>query len=234
MLPFRRTRTFTLLATLAAAACSTDPTNPAIDARARFVNASPDAPSLEVLFDGQTVVSALESQAFTPYLIVNAGTPALTMRRAGTADPPVLTASPTLAAGSDYTVVALGLFASIQSLVLTDDNSIPTAGTVRLRGLHVAPSGSGFDVYITAPGADLAGAQPTFSALAFGNATAYTTLSPGQYQIRLTQPGQKVVEVDGGNFSFAGREVHSIFILDAAGGGTPLGVAAVVDASTGV
>jgi hypothetical protein len=232
-LPHRLNLLGPLLIAALGASCSSDPADPAVDARARFVNASPDSPPLDVLFDGLTVITGLESLRFTSYLIVNAGTPVLSMRPTG-GTALVLETSATFVAGADYTVVAVGALASIEALVLTDDNSLPAPGTARLRSLHVAPSATSLDVYVTAPGADLAGVQPTFSGLTLKAVSAYSVVDAGEYQIRLTEAGTKTVVADAGNFTFAGREVHSLYILDAPGGGLPLGVAALTDASTGV
>jgi hypothetical protein len=142
----------------------------------------------------------------------------------------VLETTPTFVAGGAYTVLAVGPFASIEPLVLTDDNAAGDAGTARLRALHVAPSGATLDVYVTAPGADLATSQPAIPALSFKSASAYVSLPAGQYQIRLTQSGAKTVELDAGTFTFGGGEVHSVYILDTAGGGTPLTVTSLRDA----
>jgi hypothetical protein len=219
-----------LLAAGTAGGCSNDPAGTPVDASVRFVNASPDSPPLDVLFDGGTVVQALGSGQPTVYLTVNAGSPTITIRQTGTQDA-LVQATPTLSIGGAYTLVAMGPFASLEAAVLTDDNTIPGTGNTRLRGVHAAASAAALDVYITAPGADLAVTQPAFSALAFRGVSPYISLAAGQYQIRLTLAGTKTVEHDAGSdFTFGSREVHSVYILET--GPTPLSIAAVLDAAS--
>lgn len=220
-----------LVAAGLAGGCSNDAVGTPVDASVRFVNASPDSPPLDVLFDGGTVVQALGSGQLTVYLTVNAGSPTIALRPTG-AQADVFQTTPTLSIGGAYTVVAMGPFASIEGAVLTDDNTIPGTGNTRLRGVHAAASAAALDVYITAPGADLAAAQPAFSALAFRGVSSYVSLAAGQYQIRLTLAGTKTVEHDAGNFTFGSREVHSVYILDPTTGPTPLSIATVLDAAS--
>jgi len=230
-MPFNRRLIATIALCSVAGACSDDVTDPSIDARARFVNASPDAPALDVLIGTANVVEALGALRFTAYLIVNAGSPTITMRPTGGGAGAAVQATPTVEASHDYSVLAVGPFAALELLVLTDDNSAPTSGNVRIRALHVAPSGGPVDVYVTAPGASLDAAQPTFASLSFKSVSAYESVAIGTYQIRLATAGTKTIEADAGNFTFSAGEVHTIFISDAPGGGTPLGVTAIVDAA---
>ncbi len=220
-----------LVAAAVAVGCSNDPVSTPVDVSVRFVNASPDSPPLDVLFDGSTVVQALGSGQLTAYLIVNAGSPTIAMRPTGVQDA-VFQVTPTLTVGGAYTVLAMGPFASIEGAVLTDDNTIPGTGNVRLRGVHAAAGAAALDVYITAPGAELAAAQPAFSALSFKDVSPYVSLAAGQYQIRLTLAGTTTVEHDAGNFTFGSREVHSVYILGPPTGATPLSIAAVLDAAS--
>lgn len=75
---------------------------------------------------------------------------------------------------------------------LSDDRSVDSdRGQVRI--IHLANGAPNVDVYITAPGVDIAGRVPTLSNVAFGTIsgglTDYQSLTPGQYQIRVTQTG---------------------------------------------
>ncbi|MGH7517427.1 MAG: DUF4397 domain-containing protein [Gemmatimonadales bacterium] len=222
---------FIVAAGVAASSCSNDVSDPSAEARVRFINASPDSPPLDILFDGLNALQDLGAGELTVYLTVNAGSPVLTMRPSGGSD--VAQTTPAFAAGGNYTVLATGLFAALQALVLTDDNTIPSADMVRLRVVHVAPSSGALDVYVTTPGADLASVQPVSAGVSFRGVADYVSLPAGQYQIRVTQAGTQTLERDAGTFSLNGSEVHSVFILDAPGGGTPPSVAAVRDAVPG-
>jgi len=129
-------------------------------AQIRFVHAATDAPNVDVVVDGATVLSNVPFGAASDYLPVDAGNRQLQVRPAGSSTA-VIDANQDLEDGSDYTVIASGLVANISALALRDDNAVPAAGQIRLRVVHGAPSAPAVDVYVTAPGADLNAATPT-------------------------------------------------------------------------
>lgn len=75
------------------------------------------------------------------------------------------------------------------------------------------------DVYITAPGADLAGATARMS-LDTGVPTYSTFLyfAPGQLQVRFTTRGTKTVVAQAGPIAFAAGDARAVVIRRAAGG----------------
>jgi hypothetical protein len=118
-------------------------------------------------------------------------------------------------------VIASGLAADIEPLVLEDDNSAPAAGNVRVRAVHGAPSAPAVDIYITAPGADLSTETPTLSNVQFRGASDYIEAPAGDYQVRVTPAGTKTVVIDSGTLGLASGQVRTAVAVDAAGGGGP-------------
>ena len=94
------------------------------------------------------------------------------MNAAGTTTT-VIDADLTLSGRTDYTVIASGLVAAIEPIVLEDDNSAPAAGNVKVRAIHGAPSAPAVDIYVTAPGADLETETPALAT--WSSATSPTT-----------------------------------------------------------
>jgi len=145
--------TYLLAVSAVTAACSDDDnTGPTPDgeARVRVVHASPDAPDVDVLVDDATVLSDVPYLAASDYLAVPAGDRNVKVNAAGTTTT-VIDADVSLMDGTDYTVIASGLAADIEPLVLVDDNSAPAAGNVKVRAVHGAPS---------APTVDLSSQRP--------------------------------------------------------------------------
>jgi hypothetical protein len=215
------TSSLALIVAILGTACSDgDTTGPSAGSRVRVVHASPDAPAVDVLVDGTRVLSNVPYATASDYLAVAAGSRALEVNAAGTATT-VIDADLTLADGADYTVLASGLLADIEPIVARDDNTAPASGNVRLRVIHGAPSAPAVDLYVTAPGVDLATATATLSNVPFGAVSDYLEVPAGTYQVRVTPAGTKTVVIDTGSFTLASGQVRTAIAIDAPGGGAP-------------
>ena len=227
-----RTRFLALSAVLlasGAAACSDDSsTNPTPQARLRVVHASPDAPAVDVLVDGAVVLNDVPFEAASGYLAVPAGARNVQVRASGTTTV-VIDVTPTLVAGTDYTVLAVGPVASIEPLLLTDENTPPAAGNAKVRLVHASPTAGLVDIYITAPGADISVATPALANVDFKAASPYVTAPAGDYQVRVTAAGTKTVALDTGTLTLGAGQIRTGIALDAPGGGLPVGAVVLAD-----
>jgi hypothetical protein len=222
--------TLLLAAGALTAACSDegDNTGPEGGARVRVVHASPDAPAVDVLLDDAEVLGGVPYLAASAYLDAPAGSRNLKVNAAGTATT-VINADLNLVDGTDYTVIAAGPVQSIEPLVLQDDNSAPASGNARVRAIHGAPSAPAVDIYVTAPGADLAGATPLLTSVGFGDVADYLEVPAGDYQVRVTPAGSKTVVIDSGTLTLASGEVRTAIAVDAVGGGAPFDLLVLAD-----
>jgi hypothetical protein len=221
--------TLLLAATALTAACDDDDnTGPEGEARVRVVHASPDAPSVDVLLDDAEVLSDVPYLAASDYLAASADDHNLKVNAAGTATT-VIDADVTLADGTDYTVIASGLVAEITPIVLVDDNSTPAAGNARVRAIHGAPGAPAVDIYVTAPGADLEAAVPVLTGVAFGDVADYLEVPAGDYQVRVTPVGTKVLAIDSGALTLESGQVRTAIAVDAPGGGAPFDILLLAD-----
>jgi hypothetical protein len=221
--------TLLLAATALTAACDDDDnTGPEGEARVRVVHASPDAPSVDVLLDDAEVLSDVPYLAASDYLAASADDHNLKVNAAGTATT-VIDADVTLADGTDYTVIASGLVAEITPIVLVDDNSTPAAGNARVRAIHGAPGAPAVDIYVTAPGADLEAAVPVLTGVAFGDVADYLEVPAGDYQVRVTPVGTKVLAIDSGALTLESGQVRTAIAVDAPGGGAQFDILLLAD-----
>jgi hypothetical protein len=214
--------TLLLAAGALTAACDDDEgnTGPESQARVRIVHASPDAPAVDVLVDDAEVLSGVPYRTASDYLELSDGEHNLKVNAAGTATT-VIDADVELEDGADYTVIAGGLLEAIEPIVLVDDNGAPAAGSVRIRAVHGAPSAPAVDVYVTAPGADLASATPALTAVQFGDVADYLEAPAGDYQVRVTAAGTKTVVIDSGALTLASGQIRTAIAVEATGGGAP-------------
>ena len=198
-----------------------DKTGPNGTAQVRVVHASPDAPGVDVLVDNSVVLNGVTYKQASSYLDVPAGSRNIKVQAAG-GGAVVINADAAVARGNAYTVIATGLLANIEPLVLADDLTAPAAGNIKVRLVHGAPGVGNVDIYVTAPGADLAGATPTLTSVPFQGASDYLEVPAGDYRVRVTAAGTKTVALDTGTLTLASGQIRTAIAVEAPGGGAPL------------
>jgi Domain of unknown function (DUF4397) len=189
-------------------------------AQLRVVHASPDAPNVDVLVDGKTVLTNVAYETASNYLTVGAGSRKIEVRATGTSQD-VISATVSLSRNNHYTVLAVDKLANITPLVLTDDNTPPASGQIKLRLVHASPTAGPVDIYVEAPGAGVTG-SPTLTNVAFKTASSYLAVPAGSYEVYITPTGTKTVALDSGSLSLSAGQIRTAVALDAPGGGTPL------------
>jgi len=239
-----RFRVFALLSAAAAlSACGTDEVGPTgfeptqLTGRFRFVHAISGTTPVNVTVDGVPAgvslvyagtapTTALPNPGVAPapptlYYAAYAGTRQFAVRRTADTSVHLVDAAVPIAANTDHTVIAVGSATAATALVLTDNNAAPAAGNVKIRAVN-ATAAANVDVYITAPGADIATMAPTFAGLAPRTASAYLERTAGAIQVRFTTAGTKTVVRDVLLGTVAAGAIRSVVLLEAAAGGTPL------------
>ncbi len=187
----------------------------------RLLHASPDAPDVDVLVDGAAALTAVPYQGGAGYLPLTPGRRNLQVAPAGTTTA-VIDVTPDLLVGRKYTAIALGRVASIEALLLEDDPTPVAAGEVRVRVVHAAPGVAAVDVYVTAPGADLALATPTLDDVVFKDASGQLTLPAGDYQVRITAGAGGAPVYDSGPVTLPGGADLCVAAAETTEGASPV------------
>ena len=203
--------------------------NPIQEARVRVLHSSPDAPSVDVLVDGQVVLTSVPFKASSPYLTVPAGARNLRVRASANPSLVVIDVTPTLAASTDYTVIARNLVASIEPWLLIDDNTAPATGEIKLRLVHSAPGAPAVDIYVTTPGADLGISTPVLTDVPYAAASNYLTAPAGTYQVRICPANTTTVAIDSGALTLTAGQIRTAVAVDNPGGGSPFGAVVLAD-----
>lgn len=152
----------------------------------RVLHLSPDAPNVDVLLgtteaNKTTILSDVAFRGVSPYLPVATGNYFIdVVPTAGGA--PVIDVNNLAINGSTfYSVAAVNVLASIEPLVLIDDNTInPTQA--RLRVVHASPNAPAVDIAVDGLGTVLSNVN-------FKDASNYLQVPGGSYTIRVLQAG---------------------------------------------
>jgi len=220
-----------LAATAAVGACSDDEGEsftPTGDAHIRVVNAATNVPTLDVLLNSTQIADNVAYGQGTSYTSVAGGTPNLviTTDDATGAAVELLNEPFPVTEGATYTMVISGSAETgVSPFAIPDDNAAPAAGQAKFRVLNFAASApAAVDVFVTAPGADLSTATPTFSAVSVGDFTSYVSLPPGTYQVRVAPQLSREAVFDAGTIQLNDGDSRTAIAIDAPAGGEPFGV----------
>ncbi|PYY09675.1 MAG: hypothetical protein DMG69_09215 [Acidobacteria bacterium] len=187
------------------------------NANIRLLNATPDEASLSLLVDGKSVASVSYGTA-SGYMSVSSGSRHLQVEPAGTSNP-LIDVTATANSSSNLTLISLNYSFNISNVVLTDDNSAPSSGNFKLRIINASPGLSAQDVYVEPPNTNIGSLSPTISNLALGTASSYSVLTPGNYEVYFTSPGQKFINLDTGVLSFSAGQIRTLVALNGQSGG---------------
>jgi Domain of unknown function (DUF4397) len=186
--------------------------------RLRVMNAVVDEPSLDVLVDGNTTSSNLAYGTSTGYQSVSSGSRHLQIEPSGSSTT-LVDQMITFNSGTDTTILAANFSFSLSTVVLSDDNSAPTSGKVKMRFVNAAPDLGPADVYIVSPGTDITTLSPSISSLGFGSASEYQNMTAANYEIISTVATQKIPQIDSGSLSLAAGQIRTFVSLNSPAGG---------------
>lgn len=216
-----------VLASFAVVGCDSDDDddNSLMDAKIRVLHASPDAPAVDVLVDGNIVLSDVPYKAASGYLNLTAGQHNIKVNAAGT-DTTVIEVDSMFESDKKYTVIASDYLSNISPLLVTDNTAAPGSGNVKVRVVHGNPAAAAVDVYVTAPDADLTGVEPTLTNVPFQAISDFLEIPAGDYQIRVTLTGNMNVIYDSGTLALGSGGELTIVAVKAIMGASPLNLLA--------
>ncbi len=132
------------------------------------------------------------------------------------------TLAPTLGKDAHYTILAYDSGGALRTAVLGEDIAAPVAGTVALRVFDAATDAGAIDVYVTDPAVDIAtltSPSLTFPASTSLQTSAFVSIAPGTYRIRVTGAGNPSdVRLDVASVTLTSQEVASLLLTPTSGG----------------
>jgi len=193
--------------------------------RVRVIHASADTPAVDIFVDGQKAVTGLAFTKDTGYVSLPAGShdvKVFVSPSNGTGTP-ALQATLQVAAGKDYTVLAMDEVSksTLKLLPLEDNNTLPAAGQAHVRLVHASPDAPAVDVSVAGTNTKL------FTNVAYGSVGTYTPAPAGTYNldVKVASSGQTVKSITG--LQLRDRGVYTVV---ATGPAANLQVLALLDA----
>lgn len=215
---------FALLLTLFLAgsmgACSSDGGSDSSSTTAptiRLVNLT-SANDLNLTVDSTGYGGSTASGTGTAYSSLSAATYSIFVSSASGLLSTSATSSVTLSADTDYSVVAYERGGQIKVLMITETTTDPSTGFALLTVNNADADAGNLDVYIVAPGTDVADLSPTFS-VAASNSSLSNSVTAGTYDIVVTASGRPTdVRLRLPGIQLIGSEVANLVLTPTSGG----------------
>jgi Domain of unknown function (DUF4397) len=174
----------------------------------RLAHFSPDTPQVDVYLSAfgkpgePTILRGVGYGAVSPYQRVDVGSYTVAMRGAGApaTDPPVISTTVQVGAGTASTVAGMGRKAALKLVTLNDDLAAPQNGQSKVRVINAAMTNPKVD------GVDVAG-QKLAAGLAFAETTGYTAVPAGQTTVAIGTVKRPETLAEGGTYTLVVKDV---------------------------
>ena len=184
----------------------------------RIINASPDAPGLDIYQNSTAIAYNLGFGTITSYVPIDPGTYTPTATVAGTKQ--ILSSSKTtFITASQYTVLIGNVAASLQQLTLKDQSQAAPSGQIALRFIDQATRIAAVDIYLIPSGSKLTDVTPLYTNLSFGVNTGYLNIPVGTYSLVMVPTGTiptstTVATYTGPQVTYTTGSASTIILID--------------------
>lgn len=180
---------------------------PRAAATLRVVQASPGAPDVDVLLDGQPLLKNLGFGQPTTYVTMTAQQHRLQVVPSGqTADAAIVDETIDAAPRQAYLLAVYGRLNDIQGKIFEVDLSDIEPGNARVRLINFSPDAGNVDLLET-------GGDEWFSNVALGDASDYRDIAPGSYSADLRGGGDHRVLRTIPDVTFAETRVYDLIVV---------------------
>ncbi len=184
----------------------------------RFIDASPDAPGLDIYENTTAIAYNLGFGTITSYIPVTPGTYTFSADAAGTRQ--VLIANKqTLAGEHHYTAIIGNIQASLQENIFTDQTAPAPTGQVSFRFIDQATKVGAVDIYLVPSTGKLTTAAPVATNIVFTGNTGYINVATGTYAIAVVPTGTvpiatTVTLLTGPQQTYSAGAVRTVVLID--------------------
>jgi hypothetical protein len=188
----------------------------------RVINASPDAPGLDIYQGSSALAHNLGFGTVTSYVAIAPGVSTIAADTAGSKQQ-MTTTRGTFAAAAQYTVLIGDVAGDLSQTVLVDQSVPAPNGQISVRFLDEATRFSpGVDVYFVPAGSTAAAVSPVLTNAVFGTNSGYINVPVGTYTVVLlptgTVPGATTVPLyTGARMAYPAGAARTLILLDPRG-----------------
>jgi hypothetical protein len=187
-------------------------------AQVRIIDASPDAPGMDIYQNNSAIAYNLGFGTVTSYVPVNPGTYTSTATQAGSKQA-LSTSRATYTTGSQYTILIGNVAASLQQLVLKDQSQAAPSGQISVRFIDQATRIAAQDLYLVPSGKKLTDVSPIYSNISFSTNTGYLNIPTGTYTLVAVPTGtvpasDTITTYTGAQVTYTGGSVTTIILID--------------------
>ncbi len=205
----------TLLATVPG--CQSITGNPSV-AAVRIIDASPDAPGLDVYQGNSILAYNLGLGTITSYITFTPGTFGVVVDTAGTRQT-LVQAQGTFQNGGQYTVLVGNYLNSLQELILKDQSTPAPAGQINVRFVDQSTRAGALDLYLVPTGSTLIQVRPVISNITFNVNTGYFNVPAGTYTLVALPAGTiptatGSTSYTGASITYAGGAARTFVLVD--------------------
>ena len=187
----------------------------------RVIDASYNAPAINVYVEGDLFSSNIGQGSITPYGAIAPSNNAVVKVTAASSKTTLIASNATLLAGKSQSVLITDINAQYQVSVLQDQSTPAPSGHSEFRLLNQAPSTGPVDVYFLAGTSTTvyATAKPVITALAVGATSGYVTIPSSTLYMVIAPAGTTLSTTATTIYSSAplplvGGEVRTVLIVD--------------------
>jgi hypothetical protein len=210
-------------------------TPPPAVAQVQVLHASPDAPAVNILVDGNEVLAGVDYKVGSQKIALDEGTYSIQVDGILPGGNATVIGPVDLDFSGDtiYTIAAVNDVAAIEPVVISQPDTAVSAGSARLFVLHGASAAPQVDVFVTTPGADLSATAPV-GTFAFRESIGPAEVTAGDYQIRVTAAGDPTAVVyDSGTVTLGdGADLTIAAVASTSGGAAPISLVALDGSSS--
>lgn len=180
--------------------------NAEADATVRFVHASPGAPDVDVLLDGQPILENLATGQVSEYLAITPEEHRLQIVPSGqTAEAALVDETIDAGPGRAYLVSVFGLLNDINGAIYDVNLDEIEPGNARVRLINLSPDAGEVDLMET-------GGDEWFGNVGLGASADYRDIAPGTYSSDLRGEDDRVLRTVA-NLTFDETRVYDVLIL---------------------
>ncbi len=197
--------------------CQSVTGNPTLS-QVRIIDTSPDAPGIDVYQGSSVLAYNLGPGTVTSYVPIAPGSYAVIVDAAGTKQQ-LVTASGTFLTNAQYTVLVGNYAATLQEVILKDQNQPAPTGDISIRIIDQSVKTGAVDVYLVPSGSTLSTALPILVGVAFNANSGYINIPSGTYTLVVVPTGTKISSTTatlytGAAVSYAGGVARTLVLYD--------------------